>query len=75
MGGQERGGDKRRNYGYADKNVPGYPQQQSMAPSEEPTLIIRGAGTVPEFFQVSLHRWNGQRQARGERPLQISFVN
>jgi len=42
---------------------------------EEPSLTIQGAGTIPEFFQISLQQWNEKRQARGEVALQIRFVS
>jgi hypothetical protein len=42
---------------------------------QRPSLTIKGAGTIPEFFQLSLQEWNEKRQKRGEPPVVISFVS
>ena len=42
---------------------------------QRPSLTIKGAGTIPEFFQLSLQEWNEKRQKRGEAPLLISFIS
>ena len=40
-----------------------------------PSLTISGAGTILEFFQLAVQRWNEKRQARGECALQIRFIS
>ena len=36
---------------------------------------VAGAGTIPEFFQLEVQKWNEKRSKRGERAVQIRFVS